>query len=126
MQAVCHIIIKGVVVLYLFTLCFISLDFATGLLKSIAKKDFESSKMREGLFHKVGSIIAIVLGVLVEQAATYIDIGVNVEVATAICGYIIIMEIGSIIENIGAINPELVPAKIRDIFLKIDKGDKKC
>ena len=44
------------------------------------------------------------------------DLGINLPVAAAICTYIVLMEIGSAVENIGAINPDLVPAKLRKII----------
>ena len=104
---------------YLMVACFIALDFITGLAKAAKEKNFDSRTMREGLFHKTGSALCVVFGVLVDYGQQYIDIGVSVPVASAICGYIILMECGSIIENIGAINPEIVPEGIRNLFSKL-------
>lgn len=109
---------------YLMVACFIALDFITGLAKAFKEKNYNSCTMREGLFHKTGSALCVVFGVLVDYGQQYIDIGVSVPVASAICGYIIIMECGSIIENIGAINPEIVPEKIRQLFGKLTSNAK--
>lgn len=98
---------------------FIVLDMITGLLKAMLKKEYTSTIMREGLFHKCGSIICIAFGVLVDYAQTLIDLGVTVPVTNALCAYIIIMEIGSIIENVGIINPEIVPENLRSLFDKL-------
>ena len=102
------------------TLIFIILDFLTGVIKSIYKKEFNSSIMRQGLFHKVGSIITVALGFLVDYAQRFINLDLALNISTCVCGYIILMEIGSIIENIGAINPEILPAKLRECFTKIE------
>ena len=72
--------------------------------------------MRQGLFHKTGELLCIALGILIQYAESYLDLGINLPVAAAICTYIALMEIGSAIENIGAINPEMVPSKLRAII----------
>ena len=102
--------------IYAITCAFIALDFITGMIKAIASGSFKSSMMRQGLFHKSGELLCIMLGVLVQYAEGFLDLGVNLPVAGAICTYIVLMEIGSAIENIGAINPELVPSKLRKII----------
>ena len=107
---------------YLITALFIVLDMVTGLIKAFKEKNYTSSIMREGLFHKCGSVLCILFGVLVDYAQTFVDIGVTVPVALAICVYIILMEIGSVIENICAINPEIMPDKLRSFFAKLNGG----
>ena len=101
---------------YYIVFAFIALDFATGLLKALATQAFTSSKMRTGLFRKVGLILCVILGVLVDFAQGYLDLGVTIPVAAAICAYICIMEISSILENVCAINPDLVPDKLAALF----------
>lgn len=50
----------------------------------------------------------------------YVDLGFQVPIAAGVCVYIILMELGSIVENIGKINPDLLPDKVRAI-LGLDK-----
>lgn len=107
--------------IYAITCAFIALDFVTGLIKAISSGAFKSSMMREGLFHKAGELLCIALGILIQYAEQYLQLGVNIPVAAAICTYIVLMEIGSAIENIGTINPDLVPAKLRTIIGLEDK-----
>lgn len=107
--------------LYVITCGFIGLDMATGLIKAFKEKAYTSTIMREGLFHKCGSILTIVFGLLVDYAQTFIDLGVTIPVAIAFCTYIILMECGSIIENVGRINPEIVPEKIKPYFSKLSE-----
>lgn len=108
---------------YVVTGGFILMDMLTGLIKAFKEKSYTSSVMREGLFHKCGSVLCIVLGFLVDYAQSFIDLGVNLPVAITVCGYIILMEIGSIIENVCIINPEIAPDKLKSYFIKL--SDKK-
>lgn len=109
--------------IYTLTAAFILMDMLTGIIKAVMMKDFTSSIMREGLFHKTGSVICVAFGVLVDCAQTVIDLGVSVPVASTICAYIIIMEIGSIIENICMINPDIMPDKLKSYFSKLSNKE---
>lgn len=104
---------------YVVTGAFILLDMITGVVKAFKEKNFTSSVMREGLFHKGGSIITIVFASLVDFASRYVDLGVTTSLAPIVCTYIILMEVGSIIENVGKINPQILPKKLRSYFLKL-------
>ena len=109
--------------IYLIVALFIVLDMVTGLIKAFKEKAYNSSIMREGLFHKCGSVLCVGFGVLVDYTQTLVDIGVNVPVGVSICVYIILMEIGSVIENICAINPDILPDKIKAFFSKLSGGN---
>lgn len=108
---------------YVVTAGFIALDMLTGLIKAFKEKAYTSSVMREGLFHKCGSILAIIFGVLVDYAQTFIDLGVTIPFAISICGYVILMEVGSIIENIGKINPDILPKQLKSYFSKLSEKE---
>lgn len=110
--------------LYIITACFILLDMVTGIIKAFKEKDYTSTVMRQGLFHKCGSLLCIAFGALVDYAQQYIDIGVSVPVAIAVCSYIILMECGSIIENVAKINPEILPEKLTAFFQKLNGKEK--
>ena len=106
---------------YALTGCFILFDLITGLIKAFKEKNYDSSVMREGLFHKCGSVLCVVFGVLVDYTQVYLDLGVTLPVAVSICGYVVVMEIGSIVENVCAINPEILPDKLKQYFSKLSK-----
>lgn len=101
---------------YIVTFAFIILDFATGLIMALASGAFSSSIMREGLYKKLGLLLCMALGMLVDYAQAWLDLGVTVPVAGAVCAYIVIMEIGSSLENICKINPDLMPDKLTALF----------
>lgn len=106
---------------YIVTALFIVLDLVTGIVKAFKNKAYTSTTMREGLYHKCGSVLCVVFGILVDYAQKLIDIGINIPVANAICTYIVVMEIGSIIENLCDINPEIIGEKLKQYFSKISK-----
>ena len=112
----------GDFMVYLITAGFILLDMITGIVKSFKEKNYTSSVMREGLFHKCGSVICVIFGVLVDYSQTFIDLGVTIPIALPICAYIILMEIGSIIENVCIINPHIMPTKLKQYFKKLSKS----
>lgn len=89
------------------TLVFILFDILTGFLKAAANHDIDSTALRKGLLHKLSEVVAIVFAFLCEYAVQYIHLGVEIPLVIAVCGYIIIMEIISVLENIVEVNPEL-------------------
>lgn len=99
---------------------FMLLDMVTGLVMAFKSKTFTSSIMREGLFHKAGSVLLLVLAGLVDFAVKYMDLGVSVALSPVFCCVICLMEIGSIIENICRINPKILPEKIKSYFAKLN------
>lgn len=107
------------------TMGFILFDLITGVIKAFKEKTYTSSLMREGLFHKAGSILLIMLAILADYAQTFVDLGLTVPLTIAVCTYVILMEVGSSIENIGKINPALIPEKIKPYFSKLSEGEEK-
>ena len=89
------------------TLVFILFDILTGFLKAAANHNIDSTALRKGLLHKLSEVVAIVFSFLCEYAVQYIHLGVEIPLVIAVCGYIIIMEIISVLENIVEVNPEL-------------------
>ena len=110
--------------IYAIAFAFIVLDFLTGLTKAFATKTFASTKNREGLFHKVALLLCMILGFLVDHAQSYIDLGISVPVAAAVCVYICLMEVASTIENICKINPEILPDKLANLFGGLKRDDR--
>ncbi len=101
-------------------LLFIAFDVITGLLKAFATQAYSSSVMRTGLYHKLGEVLAFIFGVACDILFPYIGVKIPVSLAGAICIYISFMEVGSVIENIAAINPDLAKY-LHKIFAKIEK-----
>lgn len=108
-------------ILMLFCLCVIALDVITGIIKAIKNKKFDSSKMRKGGINKICEILVLILGLLLKNALPYFKVTLNFDILFIISSYIFFMEIVSIIENIGEINENLIPPKIKETFKKLKK-----
>lgn len=102
-------------------LCFIVLDFGSGFAQACANKEVSSEKLRNGLYHKCGFILAIILGLLCEWTMQFVNLGFDVPVASAVCVYIILTEIMSTLENLGKLSPSLASIGFMSIFKKDDK-----
>lgn len=108
---------------YLIVGIFIVLDIVSGIIKAHKEKSYNSTVMREGLYHKCGAILCVALGALIDYAQTIVDLGVTIPLANAICVYIILMECCSIVENICVINPDIVPDIILSSLGKLNRGE---
>lgn len=93
--------------LIIIVLVAIAADIVTGLIVVLYNKEFKSSIMREGLFHKVGEVCAIALLYGVEYVQPIIGIDIGLPLFAAGCGYLVLMEVGSILENIRKFTPSL-------------------
>lgn len=113
--------LKDLAIPFLVVSSLMLLDIVTGVVKGAKEKNLSSSIMREGAFHKTGSMLCIVFGVAVDYGQTVLDLGITVPVALGLCTYIAVMECGSIIENLGAINPELLGDTFKGFFQKLKK-----
>lgn len=88
-------------------LVFIAADVIVGVVKGVCTIGFKSLKMRDGLYHKLGEIIAIAFGYFCEYAFPYIGITISIPIVSTICIYIVLMETGSIVENLAEISPNI-------------------
>lgn len=86
-------------------LAFILGDLLTGLLAALKNKQFKSSIMREGLFNKVGEAAALGLAVMCDKFAPFVNIELPVDLVIVMASYLVLMEIGSIMENIRKLSP---------------------
>lgn len=97
-------------------LCFNAMDMATGLVGALRQKKLQSYKLRDGLFKKVGFLFCYMLAWTLDTYGVLIGFQVGVSILPIIVLYTCTTEIVSIIENIHAINPELVPEKLKELF----------
>ena len=92
-------------------------DYFTGFAGAVKKKVVSSAKMREGLWHKAGFCGLMLLTIAYEVAALWVDFemalrGLDVFVpdipaVTAVCVYIMVTEVVSILENLCELNPAI-------------------
>lgn len=73
--------------------------------------------MRKGLFNKSAFIFVIVLAILCEWAMYNIpELGFTLPILNGVCVFIILMEVVSIIENIGSLNSKIMDSKLLQLF----------
>lgn len=114
---------RGTLSIVSVALLFNALDIVTGLIIALKNNNIESAKLRDGLFKKVGFVICYILAYLIDHNHELIGINIHASILPVMCGYSILTEIVSIVENVGKLNPELLPEKLFKIF-KISQNDK--
>lgn len=101
----------------LVALVFNGLDLITGIIGAIRDgEQIKSSKLRDGLFKKVGFIFCYALGIAINYAESYLTLPFGVDLVPVICAYAIITEVVSIVENISKINPDILPDKLKTLI----------
>lgn len=88
----------------------------TGIIAGVKNKDIQSSKLRDGLFKKVGFIFCYLLAWLIDAEGNSIGLSIGVSLLPIIVLYVVLTEITSIVENICKINTDLVPEKLKDLL----------
>lgn len=94
------------------------LDILTGVIHAWATGHLKSYKMREGLNHKAGELCVLFIGELFTYGMQLPAVFIN-----AVSGYVILMELISIIENLdkmGVPMPKFVTSALRNAKDKID------
>ena len=105
----------------LLPLCLMAADIVTGWLQATINGTWDSTKMRVGLFRKSGELLVIVIAY-----AIYSAINLPFDVPSFIAGYIIIMELISVFENLdqaGLPVPRWVTRRLRKVAKDISEDD---
>ena len=90
-------------------LIFIVFDIISGVLQALVNGTFESRKMRIGGLHKLLLLVVIAFGVALDFSQNLANLGFNFPCLSAICAYVTLMEIMSIVENINKAFPNALP-----------------
>lgn len=97
-------------------LVFIITDYITGTIEAMMHGKLSSTKMREGLGHKFAYLCVYFIAWFIDFEMRHIDIGFHNTLTPIVTIGIVLIELSSIIENIGKINPELNQAEFMKIF----------
>lgn len=128
MGVVHQIMTDGEIIIAMVVCVLMVLDFLSGTVAALIAHDWCTRVMREGLLHKCSLILCLVLGVVLNVAQRYMDLGITIPVYQSISVYIALMEAGSVSENVCKANPNLVPEKLRAVLgvaTGLAEGDKK-
>lgn len=105
----------------LLPLALMAADIVTGWIQATINGTWDSTKMRTGLFRKSGELLAIVVAFII-----YVGLELPVDVPAFIAGYVIIMEIISVCENLdqaGLPVPTWITKRLRKVADDISAGD---
>lgn len=97
-------------------LVFNGLDLLSGVISAIKNKNIKSSKLRDGLFKKVGFLICYFLALLLDTEGNLIGFQIGTPILPIVILYACTTEVVSILENISKINPDLLPEKLMNMF----------
>lgn len=106
-------------------LVFNALDMVSGLIAGAKNHNIQSSKLRDGLFKKVGFIVCYGVAWLVDTYGTLIGFQISVPILPIIVLYVCTTELVSILENVTKINPDILPEKLMSMFQISNEEDKK-
>lgn len=117
------------IVLVPLVLCVI--DIASGYVAAMRTGTVNSTVMFDGMWNKMSEVFAIVVGKAVEICisifgADFVGTELSIPVCTAVCAYLSLYEITSIVENIGKMNPTIGKWLIEHIGIepyKVNQSD---
>lgn len=112
--------IGWIVIVWIFAML---LDYLTGSWAALSHGDWDSSVARQGLWHKLGSIVAVLitamldisLGVILPQLGIAYD---YIILTPIVCLWYLLTELGSMIENIDKLGAP-VPDFLRNMIKKV-------
>lgn len=104
-------------------LVFNGLDLFTGIITAVKNKDIQSSKLRDGLFKKVGFMLCYFVAWLIDTKGYLVGFQLSVQIIPVIISYVCLTELVSILENICVLNPDILPEKLMNIFHITKKED---
>jgi toxin secretion/phage lysis holin len=92
-------------------------DVVVGFVGAAIRHDISSTKMREGIGHKVMMLVLIVVAYVLGVGLTHVS-GIQFEIPSTevVCWYTIIMELASIIENMAMAWPAFSDSKLFRYF----------
>lgn len=102
------------------------LDITTGYIAATFMGTVDSKKMKKGIYGKLAELFAIVLAFFLEFAFTVfgpdsLGVSVNIPIGVSVCAYVFLVELVSIIENIGCMNPKVGVKLIEIMGINPDK-----
>lgn len=101
----------------------IVLDIVFGLGNALVSGTYSSEKMRKGIAHKCAELGFIIVGLVVDATIVAgIDLGFAAPVLMAICVYLCLLEIGSLLETFADMNPNLADSPLFKILAKTGRG----
>ena len=107
----------------LWVIC-MGLDYLTGSLAAMKKGEWSSDKAREGLWHKGGMVLIVLVAVLTDLAISLIlrsgvvkfPFDYSILLTVLVISWYTLTELGSILENAVTLAPDKVPGWLRKLL----------
>ena len=103
-------------------LVFNATDLVTGIISAIKVHDLQSSKLRDGIFKKVGFLICYFLALMIDLYGSEVGFHLNVELLPVVLCFVCLTETISVIENLAKIT-DIVPEKLLSLFHISKEGE---
>ena len=99
-------------------------DIIVGFTGAVVRHDIRSTKMREGIGHKVMILVLIAVAYVLGVGLGHVS-GISAEIPSTeiVCWYVVVMEIASILENISKVWPEFSGTSLFKYFSKMAGDD---
>lgn len=98
-------------------------DVVVGFIQAAINNQLSSTKMRQGLLHKVLILILIFVCLAIEVGIGHtVKLPYDIPTCEVVCGYVIVMELVSILENIGRGYPQFEDSQLFKLFNLNDKN----
>lgn len=99
-------------------------DVVVGFIVAIINEELSSSKMRKGLLHKALMLVLIFVCLAIEIGISHtVALPYDVPTCEVVCGYIVVMELMSVLENIANGYPELKDSALFKLFNLSNKDE---
>lgn len=100
-------------------------DVVVGFIQAAINNQLSSTKMRQGLLHKVLILILIFVCLAIEIGIGHtVKLPYDIPTCGVVCGYVIIMELISILENIARGYPQFADSELFKLFNLSNKDNK--
>lgn len=107
-------------------LAMMAIDIVTGFVQAVVNHCVSSTKIREGLLHKVSILLVIAAVTALEVAGEHVaGIGIDGMGTVAVCAVVILMEFVSVWENACKANPTLKDSPLGMLLEDKTGGDAK-
>ena len=103
-------------------LVFNATDLVTGIISALKEHNLQSSKLRDGIFKKIGFLICYFLALMIDLYGSEIGFHLNVELLPVVLGFVCLTETISVIENLAKIT-DIVPEKLLSLFHISKEGE---
>lgn len=103
-------------------LVFNATDLVTGIISALKEHNLQSSKLRDGIFKKIGFLICYFLALMIDLYGSEVGFNLNVELLPVVLGFVCLTETISVIENLSKIT-DILPEKLLSLFRINKEGE---